>query len=119
MKDALKLFHEDIESIFEVAKEKFNYEQFAVTCKKTFDLPINLCLESAKLAIEPYIDQTEVAVHLLSIIQENVEKMIFKFKLTDESFKNGIYSMSPGFNRDSQLAFNFNEINWIEVNKFE
>lgn len=119
MENALKLFHEDIDSIFEIAKEKFNYNEFAVTCKESFKLPIELCLVAAKEAIEPFIYETETAVYVLSVIQEKTENMMFKFKIKDENFKNAIYNMSPGFQIDSNLAYDFNSLNWVEITKFK
>lgn len=119
MEDKLKLFHEDIETIFEIAKEQYNYEGFAVTCKRTFEKPLNDMIIAAKEAIEPYIYETEAAVHLLSIIQEKTEKLMLFYKQTDENFKTGIYRMSPCHEIDSHLAFDFDDNTWIEVNRFE
>lgn len=119
MEEKLKLFHEDIETIFEIAKEQYNYDGFAITCKKTFEEPLNEMLKVAKESIEPYIYETEKAVELLAIIQESTNNLLRFYKQTDENFKTGIYRMSPCFEIDSHLVYDFNDENWYEINKFE
>ena len=115
MNTQLKYYYEDIDSIFEQCKEKFNYNNFAMTSKNKFDGLLLKCNDVSKKLIEEVWENTEEAVDRLLEIQTKLEQIIFQLKISDEIYKSGVYGLAKGIETDSTRPSDFNNSDWKTI----
>lgn len=115
MNTKLEYYYEDIDNIFDMCKEKFNYDNFTVTSKSKFNNLLVKCNNTAKKIIKECWEDTEEAVARLAEIQLKMDKILFTFKVSDEIYKSSIYSLSQETEVDSTHAYNFNKSNYKTI----
>lgn len=115
MNTKLQYYYEDIDNIFDICKEKFNYNNFAVTSKKQADKILEKANSISRKLIEEVWENTEEAVNRLTEIQLKVDKIVFTLRMGDEMYKNHIYQMSQGTESDSTKPYEFKNSDWKAI----
>lgn len=115
MEEKLKLYYEDIDSIFEQYKQELGYNNFTVTSKSKFDPIIEQVTEASRKYIELLFQDTEEAINGLCNIDYRTKMLFIGFRVADESYKHSIYNMSPEAEIDSMLPYGFSDKQWTPI----
>lgn len=105
----LQQYLQEVDDIFETVKENLGYDNFSTSILKYVKPTMNRVYKTALQQVEEYYNEVGdvMMAELMIKIQDTITELFTIAKVNDELFKSDIYSMSPGSQTDSHLAYDF------------